>query len=428
MIRPQLSLRRPLAVTAAAVAGLATVFACTAPASATNASPSPTPSASATATPSPTPSATATAPSDEPPASTCVAAADARYTHTFDGPAGKASITLTNGPLCRGEEQELALVSYVTPSAKFAVPQYVLDKSIKKFTGVAPGELGVATLDFVVEVPSCYTQVDFVFGSKLIDPLTDTSDRYGDRKVGSPTGIGARSTGPQAWYNGGSGTCSAAPEVIAESDCDGNIELTLVNRSGNAAATFTITGTGGFTEKVTVPMRKIETRKLSAGQAQEITVAAPGMKDFTGGWQKPEDCQQPQVGTPDASYESSCEKMTFRISNPEDGTPLTSVFTPSKGEPKKLTVEPGRTGTVTFPASKGLTVTVTGDLDSGGPLKWEQPKDCPSAGGGGGGGQDGGLPVTGAAAGAIAAGAAALLAAGAVLFVIARRRRIRFTV
>ncbi|MEU1757306.1 hypothetical protein ABZ436_32300 [Micromonospora matsumotoense] len=425
MIRPQLSLRRPLAVTAAALAGLATVLACTAPASASPASPSPT----ATTTATPTPSAAATTPSGEQPTPSCVAAADARYTHTFDGPAGRASITLTNGPLCRGEEQELALVSYVTPSAKFAVPQYVLDKSIKKFTGVAPGELGVATLDFAVEVPNCYTQVDFVFGSKLIDPLTDTSDRYGDRKVGSPSGIGARSTGPRAWFNGGSGTCSAAPEVIVESDCDGNVELTLVNRSGNAAATFTITGSGGFTEKVTVPLRKIEKRKLSAGEAQEITVAAAGMKDFTGGWQKPEDCQQPGVGTPDASYESSCDKMVFRISNPEDGTPLTSVFTPNKGEPKKLTVEPGRTGTVSFPARKGLTVTVTGDLDSGGPLKWEQPKDCPSTGGGGGGGdQDGGLPVTGAAAGAIAAGAATLLVAGAVLFVVARRRRIRFTV
>ncbi|WP_329007823.1 hypothetical protein OG271_19280 [Micromonospora rifamycinica] len=422
MIRPQLSLRRPLAVTAAALAGLATVLACTAAASAAPASPTPTATPTATATPSPT----ATVGSDDP---SCVAAADARYTHTFDGLAGKASITLTNGPLCRGQEQELALVSYVTPSAKFAVPQYVLDKSIKKFTGVAPGELGVATLDFAVEVPNCYTQVDFVFGSKLIDPLTDTSDRYGDRKVGSPTGIGARSTGPRAWFNGGSGTCSAAPEVIAESDCDGNVELTLVNRSGNADATFTITGSGGFTDKVTVPLRKIEKRKLSAGEAQEITVAATGMKDFTGGWQKPEDCQQPEVGTPDASYESTCDKMVFRISNPEDGTPLTSVFTPNKGEPKKLTVEPGRTGTVSFPASKGLTVTVTGDLDSGGPLKWEQPKDCPSTGGGGAGGgdQDGGLPVTGAAAGAIAAGAAALLTAGAVLFVIARRRRIRFT-
>ncbi|MFJ6199962.1 cell wall anchor protein [Micromonospora sp. NPDC092111] len=428
MIRPPLSHRRPLAVAAAALAGLATAFTFTAPASATNAPPTPTASPSVTAAPgaTATPGATASTPAGQPAAPTCVTAADARYTHTFDGPAGRASITLSNGPLCRGEEQELALVSYVTPSAQFAVPQYVLDTSVKKFTGVAPGELGLATLDFAVTVPHCYTQVDFVFGSKVIDPLTDTSDRYGDRKVGSPAGIGSRSTGPRAWYNGGSGSCVAAPEVIAGSDCDGNVELTLVNRSGNAAATFTITGSGGFTEKVAVPMRKIVTRKLAPGEAQEITVVAPGMKDFTGGWEKPDDCQQPSIGTPDASHESTCDQMIFRISNPEDGTPLTSTFTPNKGEPKKLTVEPGRTGTVSFAASKNLTVTVTGALDSGGPLAWEKPEDCGS-GGTGGGDQDGGLPVTGAAASAIAAGAAVLLAAGAVLFVVARRRRIRFT-
>ncbi|MEU5787044.1 cell wall anchor protein [Micromonospora purpureochromogenes] len=416
MIRSQLSLRRPLAVAAAALAGLATAFAGTAPASATNTSPSPSASPTVTASPS-TPTQ---------PAPTCVKAGDATYTHTFDGPKGTASITLTNGPLCPGEQQELALVSYVTPSATFAVPQYVLDKSIKKFVGVADGELGVATLDFRVEVPNCHTQVDFLFGSTIIDPLTDTSDRYGDRKVGSSSGIGAQSTGPKGWYNGGSGSCSAAPEVIAGSDCEGGVELTLVNRTGNAAATFAITGSGGFTETVTVPMRKIETRKLNPGQAQEITVTAAGMKDFTGGWEKPEDCQRPEVGAPDADYESTCDEMTFRISNPEDGATVTSTFTPSKGEAKTLTVEPGRTGSVSFKASKGLTVTVTGDLDSGGPLAWEQPKDC--AEGGAGGGEPGeGLPVTGAAAGGIAAGALALLVAGAVLFVVARRRRIRFT-
>ncbi|MFG1800140.1 cell wall anchor protein [Micromonospora carbonacea] len=422
MIRPKLSPRRPLVVAAAALAGLATAFAVSSPALATSPSP--------TATASPTPTAAATPPANEGPA--CVSAADARYTHTFKGKRGEASITLVNGPLCEGEEQALALVSYVAPSAKIAFPQYVLDKSVKKFTGVGAGELGVATLDFKVEVPQCYTQVDFVFGDEIIDPLTETGPRYNNRKVGSPKGIGSQSKGPQAWYNGGSETCSPVPEVIAQSDCEGNVELTLVNRSGNAAAAFTITGSGGYTETVSVPMRKIETRKLNPGQAQEIKVAAPGMEDFTGGWAKPEDCQEPEVGEPDGGYESTCDEMIFRIANPENGATLTSTFTPSTGEPKTVTVEPGRDVTVTFPASPGLTVTVTGDLASGEAIKWEQPKDCEDGeggeeGGSGGGDQEGGLPVTGAAAGGIAAGAAALLAVGAVLFVLARRRRIRFT-
>ncbi|TDC36748.1 cell wall anchor protein [Micromonospora sp. KC213] len=417
MIRPQPSPRRPLVVAAAALAGLATALAFTAPAVATK--PSPSPSAS--------PTGSAAAGKSKGSAPNCVKADDARYTHTFDGPKGEASITLTNGPLCVGEEQELALVSYVAPSAKFALPQYVLASSVNKFTGVAEGELGVSTLTFQVEVPTCYTQVDFVFGSTIIDPLTETSERYGDRKVGSPKGIGSRSKGPNAWYNGGSGTCVATPEVIASADCDGGVELTLVNRNGNAPAAFTVAGSNGFTRKVTVPMRTIEKLELTPAQAQTVTVTAPGMKDFTSDWEKPEDCQEPEVGTPEASYESTCDQMIFQVSNPEDGTTVTSTFTPNKGEAKTLTVEPGRSGSVSFKAGKGLTVTVTGDLDSGGPLAWEQPEDCKDGGTGGGEPEEPGLPLTGAAAGSIAAGALALLAAGVVLFVVARRRRIRFT-
>ncbi|MFC4021339.1 cell wall anchor protein [Micromonospora sp. GCM10011542] len=417
MIRPKPSPRRPLTVAVAALAGLAAAFAVQAPALATNPSPASSVSAEPTASATAQPTATAS-----PEAPTCVSTADARYTHTFDGPKGMASITLTNGPLCAGQEQALTLVSYVAPSATFAVPQYVLDKSTQKFTGTAEGELGLATLDFKVEVPECYTQIDFVFGSEVIDPLTDKSDRYGDRKVGSSKGIGSQSKGSAAWYNGGAGTCEATPEVIAESDCDGTVELTLVNRNGNAAATFEVTGSGGFTKSVEVPMRKLETLKLTAEQAKEISVSAKGMETFTGGWEQPEDCQEP-AGT----YDSTCDQMIFKVVNPEDGISLTSTFTPSTGAAKTVTIAPGKTETIAFAASKGFSVTVTGDLDSGGALAWEQPEGCDKGGAGGGNEDEPTLPLTGAAAGGIAAGAVALLALGAVLFVIARRRRVRFT-
>ena len=101
----------------------------------------------------------------------------------------------------------------------------------------------------------------------------------------------------------------------------------------------------------------------------------------------------------------------------------------------RLTVAPGESKTVSFPASEGLTVSpsfadpahamsiaaapLEAKDDSLGSIPWEQPEGCDE-------GTGGGLPVTGAAAGGIAAGAAVLLAAGAVLFVMARRRRIRF--
>ncbi|BCL16195.1 hypothetical protein [Micromonospora sagamiensis] len=417
MIRPKLSLRRPFSVAAAGLAGLATAFAVVTP---------------ATATPTPTPSASATGSS----APSCVSAEDARYTHTFDGPKGEASIALTNGPLCAGEEQEFALVSYIAPSATFAVPQYAFDTSVKKLTGVADGEVGAVTrLEFAVEVPACFTQVDFVFGSKIIDPITEKGDRYGDRKVGSSTGIGARSKGDRAffgnrsddaWYNGGAGTCVQAPAVEAKSDCDGGVELVLTNR-GNVPATFTLRGSGSFEEKVTVAAGGNVTKKLTAEQGKEITAEARGMQTWKGAWEKPADCQEPEVGEPETSYDSTCEELTLQVANPENGISLTSTFTPSVGEPKTVTFAPGTTKKITFPAAEGLTVVVTGDLASEKPITWTAPKGGCGDGGTGGGDQEGGLPVTGAAAGGIAAGAAALLALGAVLFVVARRRRIRFT-
>ncbi|GGL86852.1 MULTISPECIES: hypothetical protein [Micromonospora] len=415
MIRPPLSLRRPLALAAASLLGL-TAFAVSSPASAS--APSPTPSASASTEPA------------QPPAPVCVSAEDARYTHTFDGPKGEASITLVNGPLCAGQEQDVALVSYLAPSARFATPQYVFDKSVKKFTGAAEGELQQAKLDFKVEVPACFTQTDFVFGSEIIDPLDEKSARYGDRKIGSPSGIGSRSKGPQGWYNGGKDTCVAAPAVEATSDCDGKVTLTLVNR-GNIKATFQVTGSGEYTEQVTVAAGERKSHELTAEQAKEIEVSAKGMETWKGGYEKPEDCKQPEVGVPDGTYTSTCDEMIFEIKNPENGITVNSTFTPSKGKAKTVAVEPGKTEKVTFPASKGFTVTVTGDLDSGGPLKWTEPKECKDkddeGGSGGGDTEEEGLPVTGAAAGGIAAGAAALLALGAVLFVVARRRRVHFT-
>ncbi|KXK63154.1 hypothetical protein AWW66_04240 [Micromonospora rosaria] len=421
MIRPPLSLRRPLAVAAAALLGFAAVTV-PSPASARIPSPEPSPSVTESAETVPT-----TPPATPPPGPECVDAEKARYTHEFAGREGTAKITLTNGPLCAGQEQDVALVSYLAPSARFATPQYVFDTSVKKFAGVGEGELQQATLEFKVEVPACFTQVDFVFGSEIIDPLDDDSPRYDNRKIGSDSGIGARSEGPPAWYNGGEDTCVAAPAVEPTFDCEGSVTLALTNR-GNIKTTFTITASGEYRKDVTVPASEVVNHKLDPANSRNITVTAKGMETFEGGHEQPEDCKQPEVGTPEGTYTSSCDEMIFEIKNPTDGATVTSTFTPNKGEAKTVTVKPGKTEKVTFKASKGFTVTVTGDLDSGGPLAWTEPKDCDETDGGAGGGEEEpGLPVTGAAAGGIAAGALALLALGAVLFVVARRRRVHFT-
>ncbi|WP_406067084.1 LPXTG cell wall anchor domain-containing protein [Micromonospora sp. NBC_01638] len=123
---------------------------------------------------------------------------------------------------------------------------------------------------------------------------------------------------------------------------------------------------------------------------------------------------------PVGTVESTCDKLTFTIENPADGETVTLTLTPNKGEAKTLTVKPGETGSVSFAATKGLTVTPAAEgLDDTTPIAWEQPADCDK--------DKPALPLTGAATGGIIAGAALLLAAGAALFVMARRRRVRFT-
>ena len=49
--------------------------------------------------------------------------------------------------------------------------------------------------------------------------------RYGDTKLGSETGLGARSAGPPGWYNGGEKGCHP-PAVQPLSQCDGTVGLT----------------------------------------------------------------------------------------------------------------------------------------------------------------------------------------------------------
>jgi hypothetical protein len=220
------------------------------------------------------------------------------------------------------------------------------------------------------------------------------------------------------------GTCtkpSSKPAARFASDCDG-VTVTLVNeKDATAPAKFVVTGEGGFKAEETVESGEAQVT-VPAKNAGKITVTEDGKKIGEYAWEKPEDCAEPTF-----AYGSTCDALTFEITNPEGGEPITVRFTPSTGEPKDVTVQPGTTETVEFPASEGLTVTPSIDGESGEPLAWEKPEDCDN--GGGGGGDDGGdLPVTGVAATGIAAGALVLLAVGVMMFMIARRRRTTFTV
>ncbi|MEU8241740.1 hypothetical protein AB0C07_26110 [Actinoplanes missouriensis] len=415
----------------------------------------------------------------------CTTVENAKYKHWFDGPAGTASIELLNGPLCKGS-QAFALVSYTTPSAQFSTPQYILDKSIQEFTAPdSKSQLTPSKLDFKVEVPECFTQVDFVFGKDTIDPLVEGGERYNNRKVGSKGTPGKQSTPAEgqkqeAFYNGGSGTCVAQPVVETLPDCEGNLQIKLINRSTHSSR-FTITTPAGTKVETLAARQEPKTITVPAAEASSVKVTALDLKTkaetelFNGGWTKPEDCQVPEVGTPEANFVSNCDGVTFTIKNPENGKAVTSTFTPSTGEAQTITAQPGETKTAAFPASEGLKITVTGDLDVlNGEVVWTKPADCtvtppgeetpgenpsdspsdspsespsatPSASVSESASpsvsvsstpvatvpvsdeEDGGsLPVTGAAAGGIAGGAALLLVVGAGLFFMARRRKLNF--
>ncbi|WP_027644441.1 hypothetical protein [Salinispora oceanensis] len=216
------------------------------------------------------------------------------------------------------------------------------------------------------------------------------------------------------------------PSASIQADCEGIAHVTLNNADdATAPAEFTVEASAGaFTEKVSVKPGESTSVEVPAEQATDIKVTVEGSKEplFHGDPEPADNCVKP--GEPTGAYKSTCDELIFEINNPEDGETTTATFTPNKGEPQTLTVEPGMSGTVSFPAEEGLIVTPSGEgIEDPKPIAWEKPEDCTPGEGGG----DPGLPVTGAAAGGIAAGAAVLLAVGGGLFVMARRRKLRFT-
>jgi hypothetical protein len=349
----------------------------------------------------------------EPP---CVKQADARFHHEFaikDG-AATASVTLDDGlKLCTPEP--VTLVTYYAPKPRFSIPQYAFAHQ----SATISNEQRTVTLS--ATLPACYTQADLFFGGEddIISPITETSGRYDNLKLGSRNGLGARSEGPEGWYNGGEKSCHQ-PQVQPVPQCDGTVDVNLSNPGEQTKypVDFTIKAVE-FTRTVTVEPGKGETVRVPTGSGP-ITVTADGMKDVTYKWQRPENCAPPTV-----TEQNDCEAVAVIVTNPKDATAVTATVVYGD-ETKQLTVAPGTSDRVLFPAGEADQAVVTFDGLGLEPITVTITKpDCGASPGEGGG--EGGLPVTGAAAGAIAGGAAALLIAGAVLFLVARRRRITFT-
>jgi hypothetical protein len=355
----------------------------------------------------------------------CVSAADASFRHTFKVDLAEheavATIRLSKDDrLCRGQEQAFALVSYLAPSREHQAPQYGFDQD------TAVIDRDTVAIELTVEVPDCFTQVDFVFDDEIIDPIQDHGDRYGNRKVGSDRGIGHRSSplrgSPQhAWFNGGTEQCQTEPAVEAVSQCDGSLVLTLRNGRNAPATEYAIIGSAGYRQEIELsrdtPVKEIT---IPAGNAQDIKIHSNGKTIGAYQWERPDNCQQATVtGT------SDCASGTVTIQNPAtNAVAEASILVEGEENPVVVTVDPGATKAVPVKPNVTVSVTLFGetnliDLTSPPPCDLGTDPSTPAA--------TGILPVTGAGVGLIAGVAVALLAAGALLFVLARRRRVRFT-
>jgi hypothetical protein len=268
------------------------------------------------------------------------------FKHTFNGTAGTAKIwrggTTPIKPLC--SPVTLTLVSYYAPAPTFDLPQYVFDYDTQQFGGTT------YELNFKIDLPPCFTQVDFVFGER-IDPLTSTSGLYNDRKVGSGSGWGHLSNGPSAWFNGSgtqTQTCTQ-PAATATSSCDGSGTLHL-NNDGAYSTVFKVTKNGGPETAVTVAAH------AGADPALPFLTVAPGewpvhvtgdhSYDTTLTWSWPADCPPPTL-----TADPNCDKVVLTVSNPAGNKPLATTVAYGG--------QPAQTGTVTGGGSKAFTFNLT---------------------------------------------------------------------
>lgn len=364
----------------------------------------------------------------------CVKAKDARFEHTFDVDLAEreavATIRLSGAKrLCAGETQKVSLVSYLAPAKTFQVPQYGFDDDTAEI------DSETTSAELTVEVPNCFTQVDFVFGG-IIDPLVDNGDRYGDRKIGAD---GTRSwpvpgsgSPRHAWFNGGEGRCQTAPAAETVSLCDGTLALSLRNGEDATTTEYAILGADGSERHVTVEREQpVQEITIPAKSAKSVVVRSDGVTVGTYAWERPGNCDAATV-----SGSGGCSASTIEIANPSANTEAAeaSILVAGEDGTRTVTVAPGATERVDLDkVDVTASVTVLGETTL---VDLRRPATCAGASLAGGtspgtavsaAGATRLLAVTGTSVGLIAGVALVLVGVGVALFVIARRRRIRFT-
>lgn len=355
----------------------------------------------------------------------CTSADKAHYKHTFAvdlvNRTSTATIEVHGKTLCAGQSQDFALVSYITKSSGFELPQYLFDSKVGTLNH------NTAAISLTVKIPACYTQVDFVFGKEVL-PLDANGDLYGNRKVGSDSGIGARSQAKstsqrtRGWYNGG----NACPDPSADVThaCDGSSQVSLQTNPNRYADTTFLIARGQWNKTVVVKRTDALTKVDVPAGTGDITVKRDGVLVKTFKWQEPANCEKPTV-----SWESDCNDLIITIKNPAGNRPIEvlidtvedaqalAVAKVEAAASAPFTVAAGETKIVKIKGVTGLVATVTiGDGESK-LATYLKPVTC--------GGTGGGLPTTGPKAGLMAGAGLVLVTAGVGLFMI-RRRRVTF--
>ena len=209
-------------------------------------------------------------------AAACVTADNATYRHSFDGAAGGARVTAVR-PLCAGQKQTFSLISYTTPSASFAYPQFIYDSDRATVDAAHP------TVHLAVMVPPCYYQVDLVFGSSLFNEVVNADSNYANLKLGAPYGVGSRSDGPYGGDADGTTPCLPKPAITYRNACDGTFTATLANDpSANIDAVFIVAG-----QRVHVkPGRSAGARRRTGS----LSIRDNTFTTHIASWEKPASC------------------------------------------------------------------------------------------------------------------------------------------
>jgi hypothetical protein len=300
---------------------------------------------------------------------TCVDADDASYLHTFDGPNGTATVTLVgNLPLCEGEEQDFALVSYETQSDTFSTsfPQTLFDSDTDTITE------STNSITLNVDVPDCFTQVDLVWDSETISTINSDGPFYGSRILGHENAPGNRSAGVFGAYNGGTESCDEEeePDVDPAYLCHatGNSMFVKIDDIDAAGAYNGHYGNSHQDGDDIIPPFTYNGTEYS--QNWDEAGQAIYRNDCETPDEEPEEPATPVVVavivpcTPDSGDN---DDVTVSVTNTDDETNASVTYTVMLGgQTQTITLADGATGTLTF-FGLGIgtyTASVNGDDDT----------------------------------------------------------------